>query len=152
MGILIQKQKDARRRYATIRDVRSNSDGFKFEGLMSPSGRQQELLLKEAYERAGVDPAKVSYIEAHGTGTPTGDPQEIEAIHKVFCESPARERPLLLGSVKSNMGHTESVAGLCSVAKAIIAIQEGSIPANLHFRKPKPEQEHLFDGSFKVIH
>ena len=151
MGILIQKEKDARRRYATILDVRSNSDGFKFDGLMSPSGRQQEFLLNEAYERTGVDPAKVSYIEAHGTGTPEGDPQELGAIHRVFCKSPTRTEPLLLGSVKSNMGHAESAAGLVSVAKTIIAIQEGSIPANLHFKKPKPEQEHLFDGSFKVI-
>ena len=151
VGIFIQKEKDARRRYATIVNIRSNSDGFKHEGLMCPDGHLQELLLKEAYEQAGVDPGTISYIEAHGTGTPTGDPQEIEAIHRVLCKSVAREQPLLLGSVKSNMGHAESAAGLCGVAKTIIAIQQGSIPPNLHFKKPKTEQEHLFDGSIQVI-
>ena len=150
VGIIVQKEKDARRRYATILNIRSNSDGFKHEGLMCPNGKQQELLLTETYEQTGVDPGEISYIDAHGTGTPTGDPQEIEAISSVFCKSPTRKKPLLLGSVKSNMGHAESAAGLSSVAKTIIAIQTGSIPPNLHFNKPKPEQEHLFDGSLKV--
>ena len=131
-------------------NIRSNSDGFKHEGVMYPNGKVQERLLRETYEQVGLDPGQISYMDAHGTGTSLGDPEELQAISDVFCKSPARTAPLLVGSVKSNMGHTEAAAGMCSLAKTLVAIQCGTIPPNLHFNKPKPEQEHLFDGSLKV--
>ena len=117
---------------------------------MCPSGEAQERLLRETYEQIELDPGKISYMDAHGTGTALGDPEELDAISRVFCKSSEREKPLLVGSVKSNMGHSEAAAGLCSIAKTVVTIQTGMIPPNLHFRKPKPEQEKLFDGSLKV--
>ena len=149
-AILLQKAEDANRNYATILNIRSNTDGFKHSGMGSTNGLMQEKLLRQTYEQIKLDPAKISYIEAHGTGTPIGDPQELEAISRVFCKDKKREKPLLIGSVKSNMGHAEAAAGLCSIAKTVISIQEGTIPPNLHFNKPKPEQAHLFDGSMEV--
>ena len=117
---------------------------------MNPNRDQQERLLHETYKQVGLDPATVTYLETHGTGTPTGDPEELNSIHRVFCTGNKKERPLLLGSVKSNMGHTEAAAGLCALAKVIGTIQTGMIPPNLFFNKPKPEEEHLFDGSMQV--
>ena len=149
-AIILQKAKDANRNYATILNIRSNTDGFKHAGIACPSGIIQEKLLRETYEQISLDPSKITYIDAHGTGTPLGDPEELEAISRVFCQDKKREKPLLIGSVKSNMGHGEAAAGLCSIAKAVISIQEGIIPPNLHFNKPKPEQAHLFDGSMEV--
>ena len=149
-AILIQRKDNAKRNYATILNIRSNSDGYKHEGLMCPSGRVQEMLFRETYEQAGVDPGHVSYIDAHGTGTVLGDPQELQSISNVFCKTESRKKPLQVGSVKTNMGHSESAAGLCSVAKTIVAIQTGVIPRSLHFNKPKPEQEKLFDGTLEV--
>ena len=150
MAILIQKEKDAQRNYARIVSIRSNTDGFKHTGVMYPNRKAQERLLRETYFTARIDPAKVTYLEAHGTGTPTGDPEELNSAHNVFCKGGKREKPLLLGSVKTNMGHTEAAAGLCGIAKVIGTIQTGTIPPNLHFNKPKPEEEHLFDGTMKA--
>ena len=149
-AILLQKKKDANRSYATILNIRSNTDGFKHSGITCPSGIIQEKLLRQTYDQIKLDPGKISYIDAHGTGTPLGDPEELVAISRVFCKDKNREKPLLIGSVKSNMGHSEAAAGLCSIAKTVISIQEGTIPPNLHFNRPKPEQEDLFDGSMEV--
>ena len=134
----------------TIVNIRSNTDGFKHEGVMYPSRKVQERLLRESYLQAGVDQSKVTYLETHGTGTPTGDPQELNSAHNVFCKGGKRDKPLLLGSVKTNMGHTEAAAGLCGIAKVIGTIQTGIIPPNLFFTRPKPEEEHLFDGTMEV--
>ena len=150
VAILVQKEKDAKRNYARVVNIRSSTDGFKHEGVMYPSRKMQERLLRESYQQAGIDPATVTYIEAHGTGTPTGDPEELNSLHSVFCKGKTREKPLLLGSIKTNMGHTEAAAGLCGMAKVIGAIQTGTIPKTLFFNKPKPEEEHLFDGSMQV--
>ena len=155
IAIFIQKESDARRSYGRIVNIGSRTDGFKHEGLNHPSGKIQERLLRELYEEVGIDPVtQVSYVDAHGTGTPVGDPVELNSIYNVFCHSPAstRDKPLLVGSVKSNMGHSESAAGLASIAKAIASLQMRAIPPNLHFRKPKPEVEPLFsEGKLKVV-
>ena len=78
-------------------------------GITFPSGEVQKVLLESTCQEAGVDPRDVIYVEAHGTGTPAGDPQECSSISETFCKD--RERPLLIGSVKSNMGHCESASG-----------------------------------------
>lgn len=131
--------------------VQSNTDGFKHEGIFSPNGLVQEVVFRETCASAGIDPSEVTYMEAHGTGTPTGDPQEVGAIYRVYCENRDKDKPLLLGSVKSNMGHSESTAGLSSLAKAIISIQTGFIPPNMHFNKLNPKLEPMFqDGSLQV--
>lgn len=79
-----------------------------------------------------------------------GDPQEVNAVAELFCAK-GRSRPLLLGSVKSNMGHSEAASGLCSVAKVIVAMQRGVIPADLHYANPNPDIPALSDGRIKVL-
>ncbi|KAL1452328.1 hypothetical protein MTO96_043831 [Rhipicephalus appendiculatus] len=106
----IQRAAEARRIYAKLINVRTNTDGFKTEGITFPSAKVQSQLLREVYSEAKVDPHKVGYVEAHGTGTQAGDPQELEAISSVFC-GPGREQPLKVGSVKSNVGHAEAASG-----------------------------------------
>ena len=110
----------------------------------------QTRLLRDVYTEAGVDPSQVTYVEMHGTGTKVGDPQEANSIADFFC-STARQVPLLIGSIKSNMGHAEAASGLASLAKVIVAVQDRAIPANLHFNVPNPEIPALTDGRLKVI-
>ena len=110
----------------------------------------QKRLLLQVYGEARVDPSSVSYVELHGTGTHAGDPQEANSVAEVFC-GPDRTAPLLIGSTKSNMGHPEPASGLAALAKVLIAMHGGAIPANLHYREPNPDIPALTDGRFKVI-
>lgn len=131
--------------------VRTGTDGFKHAGLTHPSGQRQEELFRITYEEAQIDPACVSYVEAHGTGTPIGDPEELGSISRAYCNNCKRKAPLLIGSVKSNMGHGESGAAMASLAKIVVAIQTGIIPGNLHFKAPRAELKSLMDeGKLKV--
>ena len=114
-----------------------NQDGAS-AGLTAPNGRAQESLLREALSRAGVEPGSVDYLEAHGTGTELGDPIELEAAAAAYGEGREAERPLLVGSVKTNVGHLETAAGVAGVIKVLLAMREGAIPAQLHFEKPNP--------------
>lgn len=88
-----------------------------FEGITYPSGKEQANLLREIYTEAGIEPADVLYVECHGTGTKVGDPEEANAVAEVLCRN--RQNPLLVGSVKSNMGHCEAASGLASLCKVI---------------------------------
>jgi len=110
----------------------------------------QKNLLRELCSEAGVDPYAVSYVELHGTGTVVGDRQEGNSVSEVFCGE-GRSTPLLIGSVKSNMGHAEPASGLASLAKVLIAIHDRAIPANLHFKEPNSDIPGLLDGRLKVI-
>src|SRR5690606_35176696 len=96
----------------------------------------QAELLETVYERAGIDPARVPYVEAHGTGTRAGDPVELEALGRVLGRGRAAEHPLVVGSVKSVIGHTEAAAGMAGVVKTLLALEHGRIPSNLHLRNP----------------
>ncbi|KAL0271260.1 UNVERIFIED_CONTAM: hypothetical protein PYX00_008407 [Menopon gallinae] len=147
--LFLQKSSEARRTYATVVHSKSNTDGFKVQGITFPSGDMQNKLIREVYAEAGVDPRDVAYVEAHGTGTKVGDPQEVNSIAEVFCKD--RTSPLLIGSVKSNMGHSEPASGVCSLAKILIAMEAGVIPTNLHFSKPNPEIPALSDGRLQVV-
>ena len=147
--IYLQKSRDARRVYATVVNSKVNTDGHKDQGITFPNGGMQNKLMKEVYSEAGINPAEVAYVEAHGTGTKVGDPQEVNSIAELFCKD--RKSPLLLGSVKSNMGHSEPASGLCSIAKVLIAMEYGIIPANLHFSSPNLDIPALSDGSIKVV-
>jgi fatty acid synthase len=118
-------------------------------GITFPSGKMQKLLLNEVYSEAGVDPTTVSYVELHGTGTRAGDPQEANSVAEVFC-GPDRSAPLLIGSTKSNMGHSEPASGLAALAKVLIAMNDGAIPANLHYQSPNPDIPALRDGRFQA--
>nr|NP_001137778.2 fatty acid synthase 1, isoform C [Drosophila melanogaster]ACL82985.2 fatty acid synthase 1, isoform C [Drosophila melanogaster] len=147
--LLLQRTSAARRVYASILNVRTNTDGFKEQGITYPIGKMQNRLIRETYEEIGLNPADVVYVEAHGTGTKVGDPQEVNSITDFFCKD--RTTPLLIGSVKSNMGHSEPASGVCSVAKILIAMEEGVIPGNLHYNKPNPDLYGLVDGRLKVV-
>ncbi|KAL3097970.1 hypothetical protein niasHT_027515 [Heterodera trifolii] len=148
-AIIIQRRSVARRIYATVVHAKSNTDGYKEQGITFPVGERQAVLLEEVYREAELDTNAVAYVEAHGTGTKVGDPQEAYAITQTFCQN--RTSPLLIGSVKSNMGHAEPASGLCSLAKVIVAIHRGTIPPNLHFNEPNEYIEGLKDGSLKVV-
>jgi fatty acid synthase len=147
--VYLQKASVANRVYATILGAKTNTDGYKDLGVTYPSGAMQNQLIRETYAEFGVDPLDVSYVEAHGTGTKVGDPQEVNSIADFFCKN--RKEPLLIGSVKSNMGHAEPASGLCSLAKIVIAMEAGMIPANLHFKNPNKDIPALNDGKLKVI-
>ncbi|XP_065336360.1 fatty acid synthase-like [Cloeon dipterum] len=147
--IFLQKAKDARRIYATVMHTKTNCDGFKEQGITYPSGVQQGILLKEFYEECQVPPESLGYLEAHGTGTKVGDPEELNTIDRVMCAN--RKGPLLVGSVKSNIGHSEPASALSSVIKIAIGMEYGVIPPNLHFVNPRPGVPALAEGRIKVV-
>ncbi|KFB44202.1 fatty acid synthase S-acetyltransferase [Anopheles sinensis] len=147
--ILLQKAKDSKRIYAHVVNTKTNCDGYKLEGITFPSNKIQKQLLDELYSEVPYDPKDVSYVEAHSTGTVVGDPEECDAIDKVFC--PGRTEPLLVGSVKSNIGHSEAAAGICSVTKCVIAMQNWLIPPNINFTEPRTDVPSLLNGNLKVV-
>ncbi|EDW12340.1 fatty acid synthase [Drosophila mojavensis] len=147
--VFLQRSEQAKRIYASILNVRTNTDGFKEQGVTFPDGRMQHQLLKETYSEIGLSPDEVVYVEAHGSGTPVGDDQEANMLSNFFCH-PARPSPLLIGSVKSNMGHAEPASGVSALAKMIIAMEEGVIPKNLHYHTPNPAVPALVEGRLKV--
>ncbi|KAI9676095.1 MAG: putative Hybrid PKS-NRPS biosynthetic cluster [Caeruleum heppii] len=120
---------------AIVRSTCTNHDGKK-QGITLPSSEAQESLIRRAYANANLDPAHTQYFEAHGTGTPAGDPRETRAIGAVF--GPKRDSPLYVGSIKTNIGHLEGASGLAGVIKATLALQAGQIPPNMHFNNPNP--------------
>ncbi len=122
---------------AVIRGSASNQDG-RSGGLTVPNGPAQEAVIRAALADAGLQPGDVGYVEAHGTGTSLGDPIEVRALAGVFAPGRSREAPLLIGSVKTNIGHLESAAGIAGVIKVILALQRGRIPRHLHFTDPSP--------------
>ena len=143
LGILILKrlsdaEKDRDRILAVIKGSAVNQDG-RSSGLTVPNGVAQEMLIRRALQNAKLKPKDINYVEAHGTGTALGDPIEINALNEVFRGSRSKENPLLLGSVKSNIGHLEAAAGMSSVIKMILALHHKSIPGNLHFHQLNPK-------------
>ena len=123
--------------YAVVLGSAVNNDGQ--AGLfVAPSEQGQQAVLRQAYRNAGVDPAKVHYVEAHGTGTAVGDPVEIQALAAVLGKGRAKDRPLSVGSVKTNIGHTEAASGLAGLIKAALCLKHRVIPPSLHLRTPNP--------------
>ena len=149
--IFLQKSSQAKRIYATIVGVFSNTDGYKEQGITYPSSEAQSLLMKSTLKAANVDPKSITYIEAHGTGTQVGDQCEMEAIARAYCSDRDRERPLLVGSVKTNLGHSEPASALTSIAKVLIAFENNSIPASIHFNKPNPNILSLSRGLIQPV-
>ncbi|XP_078483822.1 fatty acid synthase-like [Ciona intestinalis] len=150
VAVYLQRKSMAVRSYCEILNARTNSNGKTTEGITYPSGIQQARLLEDTYSECGADPCAVDYVEAHGTGTKAGDPQELNAIDQVMCTE-GRKQPLLVGSVKSNMGHSESASGLCGVVKCAVAMQMGVMPSNLHFKQPNPEIKGLLENRLKIV-
>ncbi|MDE0452730.1 MAG: beta-ketoacyl synthase N-terminal-like domain-containing protein [Gammaproteobacteria bacterium] len=129
---------DGDRIWAVIRGSAVNQDGTG-PGLTVPEGPAQQRAIEAALARAGIEPSEVDYLEAHGTGTPVGDPTEFEAAGTVYGKGRDPDHPLLIGSVKTNIGHLESAAGVAGLIKAALALKRGTIPAHLHFETPSPE-------------
>ncbi|KAI1489804.1 hypothetical protein F5X96DRAFT_639079 [Biscogniauxia mediterranea] len=123
---------------AVVRGTSVTQDG-RTPGINLPSAEAQEDLIKAAYANAKLSPEKTGYFEAHGPGTPAGDPLETAAIAKVFAPYHSPEDPLYIGSVKSNIGHLEAGAGLAGLTKALFALEKGQIPPNIWFEKPNPK-------------
>ena len=122
---------------ALVRGSAINHDG-RAQGLTVPSGIAQQDVIVRALAEARVEPHSVDYIECHGTGTPLGDPIEVQAIGNVFGAAGARSRPVLLGSIKSNLGHTDAAAGAVGIMKVVLALEHERIPRNIHFATPNP--------------
>jgi len=108
-------------------------------GLTVPNGAAQQAVIRAALENAGVAPGSVDYVEAHGTGTSLGDPIEVHALGAVFGEGRGPEHPLVLGSVKTNIGHLESAAGVAGLVKVVLALQHREIPPHLHLHELNPD-------------
>ncbi|RYP80513.1 hypothetical protein DL770_006186 [Monosporascus sp. CRB-9-2] len=113
-----------------------NSNG-RTPGITQPSSTGQELVIRKAYQKAGFDFTKTAYIECHGTGTPVGDPIEVEGVSRVFGAS--LNRPLLIGSVKPNVGHSEAASGITGIIKAVLSLENGKIPATIGVDTVNPE-------------
>ncbi len=129
---------DGDRVYAVIRGSALNNDGRSSGSMGTPSRLGQEELLRAAYADAGVSPGLVGYVEAHGTGTRVGDPVELAALTAVLKEGRVPGLPAYVGSVKTNIGHTEGAAGVAGLIKTALALQAGAIPASLHCHTPNP--------------
>ena len=144
-GILVLKrladaERDGDRIRAVLLGSSVNHDGAS-AGLTTPNGPAQERVIAQALEQAGIEPAAVDYLEAHGTGTELGDPIEVRAAAAVYGQDRAPGQPLLIGSVKTNFGHLEAAAGVAGLIKVLLAMEHGLIPRHLHFRTPNPHLE-----------
>ena len=167
VAVLLTERRNARRAYLQVLNCRSSFDGYKPEGITYPSGAAQGELIRATFAEAGVDPTDVFYVEAHGTGTQAGDFEECKSLDETICccrvrvrdrdvQTPSTERahnspPLLVGSVKSNIGHSEPVSGLAGIVKVILAIRHGKIPPNLHFNSPNPKIASIIEGRLSVV-
>ncbi|HKI40376.1 MAG TPA: SDR family NAD(P)-dependent oxidoreductase, partial [Mycobacterium sp.] len=141
-GILVLKRlsdavRDGDRVCAVIASTAVNQDGAS-SGLTVPNGGAQQRLISAALARAGLAGGDVDYLEAHGTGTPLGDPIEVQAAGAVYGAARDADRPLLIGSVKTNIGHLESASGVAGLIKVVLSLQHEVLPQSLHFEKPSP--------------
>jgi len=125
--------------YALIRGSAVNNDGKTSGFLATPGSAGQEEMLRKAYANADLSPGAVQYVEAHGTGTNAGDPVEIGALGAVLAEGRPANRPCMIGSVKTNFGHTEGAAGLAGLIKVALSLKHQTLPASLHFQQPSPK-------------
>jgi len=142
-GVVILKrlsdaQKDGNRILALIRSAVINQDGAS-SGLTVPNGVAQEKLLEQALAKAQLQPQDIDYLEAHGTGTKLGDPMETHAIAHVYKNSHSDDKPLIIGSVKANIGHLEAAAGMAGLIKVILSLKYEAIPSQIHIKKINPK-------------
>ncbi|TCP55915.1 non-ribosomal peptide synthase protein (TIGR01720 family)/amino acid adenylation domain-containing protein [Tumebacillus sp. BK434] len=123
--------------YGVIRGMAMNNDGTS-NGLTAPNARAQQEVLAKAWERAGIPPETISYLETHGTGTKLGDPIEIKGLTSAFAKHTAKRQFCAIGSIKTNIGHTVGAAGMASLIKVLLALREEKLPPSLNFDQPNP--------------
>lgn len=129
---------DGDRIRAVVKGSAVNNDGRHKTGFTAPSVTAQSEVIMAAHAVAGVEASSIGMVEAHGTGTPVGDPIEVAALTKAFRESTDRTGYCMLGSAKTNIGHTDTAAGVAGLIKAVLSIEHGVIPANLHYSAENP--------------
>ncbi len=142
--------------HAVLKGIATNHGGLS-SSLTAPNTEAQSALLVDAYTAAGVGPAEVDYLEAHGTGTELGDPVEVSGMRAAFAELARRRGAPLpaepycgIGSVKSNIGHLETAAGMAGLFKVVLAMRHELLPGNLHYTERNPYLE-LEGGPFRVL-
>lgn len=143
LGIVVLKRledawRDGDTIQAIIKGTATNNDGAAKASFTAPSVNGQMEVILEALAVAGIDPETISYLEAHGTGTPLGDPIEVRALTKAFRQYTAQKGFCALGSVKTNFGHLDTAAGIASFIKTVLALQYKKLPPTLHFQEPNP--------------
>ena len=142
---LVDAVQDSNQVHATVRGVSVAQDGTS-ASLTAPNGRAQEKLIRTALDDAGLSGAEVDYLEAHGTGTPLGDPIEMGAVARVMGENRGQDCPLVMGAVKANLGHMESASGMAGLVKAVLVMQHEQAPANAELKSLNPKIAAVIEG------
>lgn len=147
--LFLQKLKDSKRVYANVLCVGTNNDGFKLEGSAFPSRVLQQQLFEECFQKIKMNPSLISFVEAHSTGTILGDAEEVAAIDAAYCKG--RTSPLSIGSVKSNIGHTEASSAVASTIKLILALESHKIAPNINLTELRTDIPAFAEGRIKVV-